>query len=72
MSSLPANIYWFKVKKKILEKRCAICSKLTIKTLERCSGVLLLDWKYFRPLSSVFIVDFVQVNISWAEYYYSI
>ena len=27
---------------------------------------------YFTTFSSVSIVDFVQVNISWAKYYYSI
>ena len=50
--------------------------KLTIKTLERrCQNdvidvvlvYLLLTWTYFTPLSSVFIVNFEQVNVSWVE-----
>ena len=48
--------------------------KLTIKTLERRRQnvvidvvlvYLLLTWTYFTPLSTVFIVDFEQVNVSW-------
>ena len=34
-SSVPANIYLFKVNKRNTRKRCEICSKLTIKTPER-------------------------------------
>ena len=33
---IPANIYLFKVNNKNTRKRCEICSKLTIKTPERC------------------------------------
>ena len=33
--SLPANIYLFKPNKRNTRKRCEICSKLTLKTLER-------------------------------------
>ena len=32
---IPANIYLFKINNKSTRKRCEICSKLTIKTLER-------------------------------------
>ena len=32
----PANIYLFKAKNRNTRKKCAICSKLTIKTQERC------------------------------------
>ena len=32
----PANIYLFKVNNRSTRKRCEICSKLTIKTPERC------------------------------------
>ena len=35
MRSYPANIYLFKVNNRNTRKRCEICSKLTIKTLER-------------------------------------
>ena len=38
-------------------KRCEICSKLTIKTPERR--------QCFTPFSTVSIVDFEQVNVSW-------
>ena len=45
------------------------CSKLTIKKLEDVIDVvlvfLLLTWAYFIPFSSVSIVDFEQVNVSW-------
>ena len=34
-SSVPANIYLFKVNKRNTRKRCEICSELTIKTPER-------------------------------------
>ena len=50
---------------------CEICSKLTtIKTPERrqwrCSGVfIVMFWTYFTPFSSVPIVDFEQVIVSW-------
>ena len=46
----PANIYLFKVNNKDTRKRCKICSKLTIKTLERCqwcrSGVFFVNLFY--------------------------
>ena len=35
ISFCPASIYLFKVKNRNSRKRCEICSKLTIKTLER-------------------------------------
>ena len=34
-TSLPVNIYLFKVNNRNIRKRCEICSKLTIKTTER-------------------------------------
>ena len=45
----PANIYLFKVNNWKTRKGCEICSKLTIK----------------RHFSSVSIVGFEQVNVSW-------
>ena len=45
------------------------CSKLTIETMEK--GVKYVQSlnkntrEYFTPFSSVFIVDFEQVNVSW-------
>ena len=38
-------------------KRCEICSKLTIKTLERQT--------YFTTFSRVSIIDIEQANVSW-------
>ena len=56
--SYPANINWFKVNK----KRGEICSKLTIKTLERRqqghSTVSTVNFEHISHLFSVFIVDF--------------
>ena len=46
-----------------LEKSCEVCSKLTIKTPEWCLSCYL--WIYFTLFSSVFIVDFNYVYISW-------
>ena len=45
----------FKVNNKNTRKRCEICSKITIKTLER----------HHRLHSGVFIVNFEQINVSW-------
>ena len=50
----PANICLFKLNNKNPRKRCEICSKLTIKTSERC-----------QRRQSVSLVDFEQVNVSW-------
>ena len=50
----PANIYFFKLNNRNARKRCEICLKFTIKTLER------RHW----CCSDVSIVDFEQVNIS--------
>ena len=48
----------FKVNNRSTRTRCEICSKLTIKTPER---------RYFTPYSSVFIVNFEQVNAGWED-----
>ena len=48
----PDNIYLFKVNNRDTRKRCGICSKLTIKTC-------------FPPFSSISVVEFEQVNVSW-------
>ena len=47
----PANIYLFKANNRNTIKRFEKCSKLTIKT----------------PFSSVSIVEFEQVNVSWGR-----
>ena len=48
---LLANIYLFKINYRNTRKRCKICSKLTIKTLERC------HWRRFGS----FIVNFEHI-----------
>ena len=63
----PANIYLFEVNNR---NSCEICSKLTIKTPERLdcsrSGVFILNFEHIlKPFSSVSIVYFEQVNVSW-------
>ena len=55
------NVCLFKVNNRKSRKRCEICLKLTIKTPER------RHW----PRSGVFIINFEQVNVSWAaDFYY--
>ena len=61
--STPANIYLFKVKNRNTRKRSEICSKLTIKSTERRQRRRF--YCYFTPFSSVSIIDFEQVNVSW-------
>ena len=59
---LSANIYLFIVNNRNIRKRCEICSKLTMKTLER------RHWHhrtYFTPFSNVSTVEFEQVNVNW-------
>ena len=55
------SIYLLKVNNRNIRKRCEICSKLTIKTLERrqwrCSGVFIVNLNIFHILSRVSIVD---------------
>ena len=60
------NIYLFKVSGRNTKKRCEICSELTIKTPERrhwrSSGDLLLILNIFALLSTVFIIDFGNMD----------
>ena len=63
---LPNELYLFKVSNRNFNKRCEICSKLTIKTPMTsfwCYYCWL--WTYIIPFSIVSIVDFERVNISW-------
>ena len=70
-SSSPVSIYLFKVNNRNTTKKCEICSKLTIKRPQQClwrrSGVFIISFEktYFTVFSSVFVVDFEQVNVSW-------
>ena len=59
-----------KVNNRNTRTRCEICSKLTIKTQERCqwrcSGVFIVNFEtHFTPCSGVPIVKFEQVNVGW-------
>ena len=49
-SPYPPNIYLFKFNKRILKKRCELCSNLTANTPKRC------HWRRY----AVFIVNFVM------------
>ena len=59
MNELPANIYSFKIKKETLGKGVQYVQCCWLRT-------------YFTSFSSVSSVEFVQVNICWPDYYYSI
>ena len=65
------NIYLLKVNNRNTWKRCEICLKLTIKTLEwrqwHCSGVFIVNFEHISLFSSVFIVDFEKVNLNWDD-----
>ena len=66
----PAGIYLLKVNNRNTRTRCEICSKLTIKTLERCHwrsfGVFIVNFEHISYLfSSVFIVKFEHVIAGW-------
>ena len=67
----PANICLLIFRKIKTRKRCEVCSKLIIKTQERrhwcCSGVFIVNFKHFIHFSSVSILDFKQVNVSWVN-----
>ena len=51
-NAIPANIYLFKINDRNIRKRWGICSKLTIKPLERH------HWRRF----GVFLVNFKQIS----------
>ena len=59
----------FKLNNKTARTRCEICSKLTIKTPEerhgRLSGVIVISFEHISLCSTVFIVNFEQVNAGW-------
>ena len=64
--------YMFKVSNRNIRARCKICSKLTIKTLERRQwhrpGVFIVNFEHISHLALVF-VNFEQVKTGWAEAY---
>ena len=67
------QICLFKFNIKNIRKRCEICSRLTIKTPKRRhwprSGVFIVNFEHMSNLfPNVSIVDFEQVNVSWAVF----
>ena len=56
----PFNIYLFKINNRNIGKRCEICSKLTIKALERGhwrrSGVFIVNFEHISHLFLVFLL----------------
>ena len=63
-----ANIHLFKVDNRNTRKRCEICEKLTIKTIERRQSFFIVNFEhYFTFFPSVSIVDFEQVHVSWVS-----
>ena len=68
-SSAPVGNYMFRVNNRSTRTRCEVCSKLTIKTPERChcrrSGVFIVNLEHISHLVS--IVNFEQVNAGWVD-----
>ena len=60
IQTIPANINLFKVSNRNSRKRFKVCPKVTIKTR---SGVFIVNFELFH--TSVFNVDFEQVNVCW-------
>ena len=60
----PSNIYLFKVINRNTRKRCEICPKLTINTVESRSGVFFVNFEHISLFFSVSIFDFELVNVS--------
>ena len=65
-----ANIYLFKVNNRDFRERWEICSELTIKISERRQwrrfGVFIVNFEHISHFfSSVSIVDYKQLNVSW-------
>ena len=61
----------------LIEQRCEICSKLTIKPPKqrqwRCFGGFIVNFEHISHLcSSVSIVNFEQVNAGWDKDVYAI
>ena len=63
----PAGIYLLKANNRNTRTRYEICSKLTIKTLERrqwcCSGVFIVNFEHISHLVLVFLL--LTLNMQW-------
>ena len=70
LSYHPVNNYVFKVNNRNTRKRCEISSRLTTNTPEwrhwRCSGVFIANFEHISHFYRVSILNFEQVNVSWA------
>ena len=68
-TNVPARNYLFKVSNWSTRIRCENCSKLRIKTLERCqwrhSNVFIVNCEHIS--SFVLIVEFEQANVCWVH-----
>ena len=62
----PSNIYLFKFSDRNTRERCSNMFRVNCKNTRTTSLSLLLNI-YSTPFSSVFIDDFEQVNVCWAE-----
>ena len=60
LASTPVGIYMFKVNNRNTRTKCEICSKLTIKTPERChwrrSDVFIVNFEHISHLVLVFLL----------------
>ena len=65
--NIPADIYLLKVDNMNTRKRCKICSKLTIKTLEWRKA----SFKHILHLALVLILNFKNVKAGWVYVYLS-
>ena len=69
ISSLPARNYLFKVTNWSTKIRCENCSRLRMKTLERCqwrrSSVSIVNCEHISKFA--LIVYFEQANVSWVH-----
>ena len=52
----PVDIYLFKINNRNIKKSCEICSKLTVKTPERCQYVFIVNFEHISHLLLVFLL----------------
>ena len=57
----PAGIYVLKVIYRKTRTRCEVCSKLTIKTLELCSGVFIVKFEHISHF--VLVISLLTLNM---------
>ena len=71
----PAKTYLFKVSNRNTRKRCKICSKLIIKTLERRQYIVLLPWLltlniFHTFFDAILLPLLLTLNIFHSFFYY--